>query len=97
MPQVAKRIVGLEIDRPRAVAGRTYTLYEIARDDLFEYGEGTFQARRTRARSAIQTDKLTEDILEATFEPDPERLGRRRYAIRGENIVRYLAIRDERW
>jgi hypothetical protein len=73
-------------------AKKFYSLYEIARDDLFETGAPNMSTRRIRARNAIRADKVTNNYLETSIVPDI-RAGQK-YAIRGENIIKYLANRD---
>lgn len=73
-------------------AKKFYTLYEIARDDLFETGLKNQETRKSRCRMIITTDKYTNNYLKSAIVPDEIR--GRKYAIRGEDIIKYLANKD---
>lgn len=73
-------------------AKKFYSLYEIVRDDLFETGAENLSSRKTKCRAIITSDKLTNNYLNAAIVPD---VRGRKYAIRGSDIIRFLANQDD--
>ena len=75
---------------------RIYNLYEIYRDDLFETGEININTRKSRSQRIILSDNMTNKYLKAKLVPDKHRIGRFKYAVKGENIITWLANKDDR-
>jgi hypothetical protein len=70
-----------------------YSLYEIARDDLFETGAESFTDKKNKSRAIITSDKFGGNILQSMMVPDL--LRGKKYAIQGVNIIRWLANKDD--
>ena len=73
-----------------------YSLYEIAKDDIFETGRESFTDRKNKSRAIINADKFTNNRLKTMMVPDPEVKNRVKYAIRGSDIIVWLANNDDK-
>lgn len=82
------------MSKPKIDRKKFYTLYEIANADLFETGLKTFSAKKNKSRTIIMGDKFTRNHLKAMVIADKEVKGRKKYAIQGENIIKWLANKD---
>lgn len=90
MRKILKEQTEVELIDPN----KFYSLYQIAKHNLFELDNPIMNSRRTRVRKLIATDKMTNDYLEACIVPDNIRAGKKMYAIKGQNIIKWLANRD---
>ena len=72
-----------------------YSLYEIAKENFFGIESTNFSTIKTNTRYMIMNDRMYRNILDASIVPCSKVPGRTKYAIMGQNIIRYLAIKED--